>query len=108
MEKLYQRRGQSLTLRESIDLYLKPQNSSRTGLHCLMVLLDSLLSVTFLICILTNVLFDKFSTVNEKVIEGLIGLALPVVACLYVFMDGSRFLESRFDKALYLISCTAF
>lgn len=75
------------------------------------MLIDSGLSVIFILAIIINVALAEFTTVNDKVIECLIGLALPVAASLYAFLDGLRFLPERgalFDKALYLISCMAF
>ena len=100
-----------MTLRESIYMYLKPQNSNITGVHCLLVILDSLLTMIFLMAICINVAMDDFTTVNDKVIEGLIGLALPVIASLYASLDGFRFLPETgaiLDKALYMISCFLF
>ena len=74
------------------------------------MLIDSGLSVIFILAIIVNVALAEFTTVNDKVIECLIGLALPVAASLYAFLDGLRFLPERgalLDKALYLISCVA-
>jgi hypothetical protein len=72
------------------------------------VLLDSIFSVVFILAIIINVTLAEFSTVNDKVIECLIGLALPVAASFYSFLDGLRFLPENgalVDKVLYLISC---
>ncbi len=72
------------------------------------MLLDSIFSVVFILAIIINVTLAEFSTVNDKVIECLIGLALPVAASFYAFLDGLRFLPENgalVDKVLYLISC---
>lgn len=104
LEKLH-RQNQPITFRENIEMYLKPQNSRFTALHLMMVVLDSMLSLVFIMGIVYHILEDEFKTLNDKVIECIIGIGLSLIALLYSYFDGSRFLESTFDRALYLISC---
>ena len=63
------------------------------------------MTIIFISGIIFHVAEDEFSTLNDKVIESLIGICLPVMAMIYAFFDGSRFLNNTCDKLLYLVSC---
>jgi len=84
-------------------MYLKPHNSK--GLHLLMVILDSFLSLLFLVGIVFHIVEDEFSTLNDKVIECIIGIGLSVIVMIYCIFDGIRFLDSTFDQVLFVFSC---
>lgn len=71
-----------------------------------MVVLDSLLTMVLFFGIIFHVLEDEFATLNDKVIESIIGICLPIMSMIYAFIDGVRFLNNTFDKLLYLLSCT--
>lgn len=86
-------------------MYLKPQNSNYTGLHFCMVVLDSLLSMGFIFGIIFHIIYNEFKTLNDKVIECIIGIGLSMIVLIYSFFDGIRFLDSTLDKVLYLVSC---
>lgn len=86
-------------------MYLKPQNSNWTSIHFIMVVLDSLLSMTFIIGIIVHIFHDEFTTLNNKVIECIIGIGMSTFSLFYAFSDGVRFLDSSVDKVLYMISC---
>jgi uncharacterized membrane protein len=74
-------------------------------LHFFLVLLDCLISLAFVVGMFFHIVEDQFTTLNDKVIECIIGIGLSTIALLYAFFDGVRFLDSRLDRALYLISC---
>ena len=84
---------------------MKPQTSNYTGYHFLMVLLDACFSCLFILCIAFHIAEDQFATLNDKVIECIVGIGFTGIATLYSFMDGSRFIYSKRDRILYLISC---
>ena len=92
MQKLYNSKGGKVTFEESVYQYLKPQTSHQTRFHFLMVLVDTVISCVFIACILVHIIEDKFSTLNDKVIECIIGIGLTAIVTLYSFMDGSRFI----------------
>jgi hypothetical protein len=94
-----------LTFRESVDLYLKPQDSEYTTVHFLMVYLDACVSIMFLFGIVFHIIEDKFTTVNDKIIESIIGIGLSTMLVLYSFTEGCRFLQSKLDRMMYLVSC---
>jgi hypothetical protein len=70
-----------------------------------MVLVDMIISCLFLGCLIFHLIEDRFSTLNDKVIECIIGIGLSAICLLYSFFDGVRFLTSKRDQVLYLISC---
>ncbi len=84
-------------------MYLRPHNSKK--IHLLMVLLDSFLSLLFLVGILFHIVEDEFSTLNDKVIECIIGIGLSLIVMIYCIFDGIRFLDSTFDQVLFIFSC---
>ena len=102
LDKLYQTKL-DISFRESIHMYLKPHNAK--GLHLLMVILDSFLSLLFLVGIVFHIVEDEFSTLNDKVIECIIGIGLSVIVMVYCIFDGIRFLDSTFDQVLFIFSC---
>jgi len=104
LEKLYQSKIE-ISYRESIHMYLKPHNAK--GIHLLMVILDSFLSLLFLVGIVFHIVEDEFSTLNDKVIECIIGIGLTVIVMIYCIFDGIRFLDSTFDKVLFVFSCVS-
>ncbi len=70
-----------------------------------MVVIDSLLSMIFFFGIIFHIAEDEFSTLNDKVIESIIGIGLSVIVMTYCIFDGLRFLDSTFDQIIYVISC---
>lgn len=48
---------------------------------------------------------EEYNSLNDKVIEAIIGLGLSSIALIYSYMDGLRYIESNIDKIIYLISC---
>jgi hypothetical protein len=83
-------------------------NSNYTSLHLLLVIIDSLLTISFLVSIVFHVIEDQFNTLNDKVIECIIGLGLPVICLCYAFFDAVRFLNNTFDRSLFIFSCFLF
>lgn len=73
--------------------------------HFTLVVIDTFISCLFIACIIFHITEDKFSTLNDKVIECLIGVGFTALATLNSFFDGSRFIYSKRDRFLYLISC---
>jgi hypothetical protein len=84
---------------------LKPQTSYYTGYHFLMVLMDACFSCLFILCIAFHIAEDQFATLNDKVIECIVGIGFTGIATLFSFMDGSRFIYSKIDRVLYFVSC---
>jgi hypothetical protein len=70
-----------------------------------MVVIDSILSMIFFFGIIFHIAEDEFSTLNDKVIESIIGIGLSVIVMTYCIFDGLRFLDSTFDQIIYVISC---
>lgn len=58
--------------------------------------------------IVYHVIDDEFNTLNDKVIECIIGLGLSVICLCYAFGDGVRFLNNTVDRVLFFISCFLF
>ena len=71
-------------------------------------MLDSLLTLAFLTGIVFHVIDDEFNTLNDKVIECIIGLGLSIICLCYAFADGVRFLNNTTDRVLFFISCFLF
>jgi hypothetical protein len=70
-----------------------------------MVLLDACLSCLFILCIAFHIAEDQFATLNDKVIECIVGIGFTGIATLFSFMDGSRFIYSKIDRVLFFVSC---
>ena len=75
------------------------------GIHLIMVILDSVLSIIFFFGIVFHIAEDKFSTLNDKVIESIIGIGLSLIVMMYCIFDGIRFIESPIDQIIYIVSC---
>lgn len=84
---------------------MKPQTSDHTSYHFLIVLVDACLSCLFILCIAFHIAEDEFTTINDKVIECIVGIGFTGIATLYSFLDGSRFIYSKRDRIVYLASC---
>lgn len=48
---------------------------------------------------------NNFNSLNDKVIEGMIGIGLSSIVQVYSYIDGVKFLSSNIDKIIYLFSC---
>lgn len=70
-----------------------------------MVFLDACFSCLFILCIAFHIAEDQFATLNDKVIECIVGIGFTGIATLFSFMDGSRFIYSKIDRFLYFVSC---
>ena len=70
-----------------------------------MVVIDSLLSMLFFFGVIFHIAEDEFSTLNDKVIESIIGIGLSVIVMMYCIFDGIRFIESTCDQIIYVVSC---
>jgi hypothetical protein len=70
-----------------------------------MVLVDAFFSMVFFFGIIFHIVEDKFSSLNDKVIESIIGIGLTVIIMMYCIFDGIRFIDSPCDQIIYVISC---
>ena len=70
-----------------------------------MVLIDTLISIMFYSVMVYHIETNRFNSLNNKVIEGIVGIGATTIFVIYSYMDGQKFLDSKVDKMLYLISC---
>ena len=98
----------TISLTDNINLYLKPDIKGKSTIHLLMLLLDSCVCMMFFSLMVYHIFTDKFKSLNEKVIESLIGVGVSAFALIYCYIDGIQYLESNIDRIIFFISCSVF
>ena len=70
-----------------------------------MLILDTLLSICFIIFQTYYILFDDFTSETDKTMQIIIGFGITGGVFLYAISDAIRFLPFWCDRILYIMSC---